>query len=96
MEGYRAHRWTLERSTAHGVRVIEAPNDGEYGIPRGERVEVVRADAYLWVVEAMAARLAEDGDFDRWMRLQHLDRRNGTTEARDAILAFLRRAGDPA
>jgi hypothetical protein len=33
----------------------------------------------------VAKALAEDGEFDRWMRLQQGDRRNGTTEARDAI-----------
>lgn len=63
-------RWTLQRSTAHGVTVTAAPNDGTYGIPRGEVVEVIRSSVYEQAVQAERDLCemvleADQGDWDR-------------------------------
>lgn len=41
------------------------------------------------LLDEVAEALAHDGNFDRWMRMAHLDNRNDTENAKADIRAFL-------
>lgn len=88
-------RWTLIPSAGNWVSVDDrtAENVRRGGYKYAEVVDEAwcREDQTRRIVEALASK----GNFDLWLRLQHLDGRNGTTEARDAIFAFIAREFAP-